>query len=50
MDGNAGESGGSSLKPEKPRKAAARLQAERGVAHFSLNTNLQETEVCWKNG
>lgn len=50
IEGNAGESGGSSLKPEKPRNAAARLRAERGVAHFSSDTNLQGTEVCWKNG
>ena len=46
IEGNAGESGGSSLQPEKPRKAAARLRAERGVAHFSSDTNLQESEVC----
>lgn len=50
MEGNAGQSGGSSLKPEKPLKAAASLRAERGVVHFSSDMNLQETEVCWKNG
>lgn len=50
MEGNAGQSGGSSLKPEKPPKAAASLRAERGVAHFSSDMNLQQTEVCWKNG
>lgn len=38
------------LKPEKPPKAAASLRAERGVAHFSSDMNLQGTEVCWKNG
>lgn len=50
MEGNAGESGGNSLKPEKPPKAAASLRAERGVARFFPDMNLQETEVCWKNG
>lgn len=50
MEGNAGQSGSSSLKPEKPPTAAASLRAERGVAHFSSDMNLQGTEVCWKNG